>query len=550
MLPLPRQLPLRSLAALALTLLVAACGDDALSPIPAAPGDAPALSRSRDQDREHGHDSRHRGRRHGRYRDSGHKPGKGRAGDASLEALALRGSDGAVRLVATTGDLEELDDAPGEIAKLQVKAFTPDGRLLFTRDFKSREGDGTVELNLGRLPVGTVLRLQANVRGISGRRTDVVTTQTTVVSAPALGVSLQLPGTVAPGAPVNMVAVVTESTGSVGARADCVLYVDGRAVDRADDIWIDAGDAVTCAFTQTLVQQGGHTVTVKLENVRPAGMELDGGGRGGRCQGGGGLLVPPVQAQASLEVAPPPPSLTYQATAEDRTVTSSRRYDYQWAMPNGTRKEYRSSDSEAHRVQSLSLYATLNRAVSLPLAAVSLDVSSGAAAWHQQGWSLPLLSPGADGRLCFSQSVTEQGAMLYVCSAGTGAAGTTVLSYTRFAGTVTYHSEGWYKRWDPAGVTDQDYSWNDTYTVPEPGMSGQVKPLGSSVAIRLEITDALGTVRAAPVIPLASFEEMLSSSPYTCTDSFPYWLEGNAQTECASAESHANGWRGMLSGGI
>src|SRR6267154_582662 len=60
-----------------------------------------------------------------------------------------------------------------------------------------------------------------------------------------------------------------ERLGDIGARASCVLYVDGTAADRADGIWVDAGGVVECKMAHSFVNTGTHAIEFRIENVRP-----------------------------------------------------------------------------------------------------------------------------------------------------------------------------------------------------------------------------------------------------------------------------------------
>ena len=51
--------------------------------------------------------------------------------------------------------------------------------------------------------------------------------------------------------PIQIGAVIAELNADVGAHTDCVLYVNDVETDRANGIWVDSGDAVTCAFNPT-----------------------------------------------------------------------------------------------------------------------------------------------------------------------------------------------------------------------------------------------------------------------------------------------------------
>src|SRR5207249_119724 len=65
---------------------------------------------------------------------------------------------------------------------------------------------------------------------------------------------LDAPAQAPVGAAVNLQGFILERNGEVGARADCVLYVDGAAADRATGIWVDAGGMVACAMTHVFTE--------------------------------------------------------------------------------------------------------------------------------------------------------------------------------------------------------------------------------------------------------------------------------------------------------
>ena len=71
------------------------------------------------------------------------------------------------------------------------------------------------------------------------------------------------------GMPVNFHAFIMEGLGDVGARASCVLYVDGTAADRVDGIWIDAGGLAECRMAHAFSNAGNHAIELRVENVQP-----------------------------------------------------------------------------------------------------------------------------------------------------------------------------------------------------------------------------------------------------------------------------------------
>lgn len=511
----------RAIAVVAL-FAAAACSDEGASPTGALAGDAAAPSAS--------HSAGHL--RSGKYRDSSLPNATGRSGSATLTAAAVLGSDGVTRLRVTSGSVSRPGEARGELAKVQVKAWGPDGEKLLTDNFQRPSSGPTAEFLFPGLPAGTRFQVQANVRGVDRNRTDVVTVTGNSRLAPAFSTSIHLPDEVVVNVPTVITATVRETNGQTGGTTSCVLYVDGREVDRVDNVWVDAGDEVTCAFTYTFRSPGSHDVRVGLDHGSTDP----------------GLLPPPPSSSGVVNAADPTPVPSWRASVMDRTVTSLARYDLSWWKPDGSHKEYEQTTGESPRSQTISLTGTLDRATTFPLASVQLVLGSNAAGNFQSvSWSgLVAGLPDLSGQSCVSQSIVDNGGLFTLCSTGVGFSGSTAFSYTRFAGTVTYHSRGFSRTWDNVAGTETYWSWNDNPETYAGG--GQLRQLGTSVGIRLAITDLLGAYEVNATVPLSSFDEMLSEVPYTCRDEPWWWLDGGVQTVCEGRTERAFGWSGEAAG--
>jgi hypothetical protein len=508
---------LRAAAAALALVAAAACTDAGTSPLL----DAPQVDAAASHANGHLHS--------GKYRDNSAPHATGRSGSATLAARALRGSDGATRLLVTTGSVDDPARAPGELAKVQLKAYAPDGTRLFTQNYQRPTSGGSYEFVLAGLPLGTRIDVQANVRGIDRNRTDVVNVTATVVSAPVLAVTLDPPGQVVAGVPTVITGTVRETGGSTGSYADCVLYVDGKEVDRIDRVWVDAGDAVTCAFTSTFTP-GTHDVEIRLERV----------------PGDQGLAGTAPSATEQVNAADPDVQPTWAARVMDRTVALENRYDETWTRPDGMHRVHNQNTGEAPRTQSLALTGSLARATTFPVS-VDLQVWSSAGAWHSAVWSgLAAAAPDAQGQSCVDRLVPEQGAHFYLCSTGSGFQGTTAFGYTRFAGTVTYHSRVFGRLWDNVLGQETLWSWNNVSETYSGG--GQMRPLGTSVSAQLQLTDGVGPVNVNANVPLSSFDSTATLVPYTCRELFPYWLLGGVQTICEGSTERTFGWSGEASG--
>jgi hypothetical protein len=511
----------RALAVLTL-IATAACSDGALAPTMQADAAAPSAARA-------GSSSHLKS---GKYRDSSLPHATGRSGSATLAAEAIVGGGGITYLRVTSGSIHHPGQARGELSKVQVKAFGPEGEKLFTENVQ-RPGSGPEYVfRFAAVPPGTRFQVQANVRGIDRNRTDVVTVTETSKLGPRLSTSLDVPAEVIVNVPTTITGTVREINGQVGTTTSCVLFVDGREVDRVDNVWVDAGDEVSCAFTYTFTREGRHDVRMSLEN-QPG--EL-------------GLLPAPPSASGTVNVTNPRVIPGWQASVADRTVTTLSRYDLTWWNPNGSHKEYEQTTGESPRSQTISLSGTLARATALPLASVQLALSSSASGTFQSAsWSnLQPAATTAQGQSCASEQIPNQGGLLTLCSTGTGDAGSTTFGYTRFAGTVTYHSRGFSRTWDAVAGTETYWTWNDNPEYYAGG--GQMRPLGTSVAIQLEIADGVHDYSVNAAVPLQPFDTLLNEIPYTCVTDAPYWLYGGTQTVCEGRTERAFGWSGSAAG--
>jgi hypothetical protein len=506
-------------AALCALVAAAACSDGVTSPVRATQADLDASYSSA-------------GHLHtGKYRDSSAPHATGRSGSARLEARALLGADGVTRLLVTTGSVDDPDRAPGELAKVQLKIYSPDGDRLFTLNFQRFTTRGSYEFRLPGLPRGARIEVQANVRGIDRNRTDVVTITETVKLASSLGVSIDPPAQVVTGVPTVITGTVRESGGDAGTYTSCVLYVDGVEVDRIDNVWVDAGDAVSCAFTHTFTRTGSFDVEMRLEGAAA----------------GQTLLGSSPTASGEVNAVNPNPTPRFTASVMDRTVAEERLYDETWWKPDGSDREFHQNNGEAARTQSFAMTGSIARTASFPLSSVSVQLASSAGTWHSAVWSgLAAAAPDGDGQSCVNRLAPEHGAHFYLCSTGTGYTGSTAFGYTRFAGTVTYHSRAFHRQWDAVPGTETTYSWNNVSETYAGG--GQMRPLGGAVTFQLDVTDGVGSIPVGGTVPLTSFQSTVTLVPYTCRQETPYWLYGGIKTVCEGASQRTFGWSGEISG--
>jgi hypothetical protein len=207
-----------------------------------------------------------------RYRDAGLKPATGRSGSATLLTRALFNKNGSTDLEVTTGgSLDGAPTAPGNLNKVQVKAFSAASTApIFTKNYNGLSAGGRAAYSYGSIGRGARFQVQANIGGIDGKRTDVVTVTETAKARPDIAVSdVTAPGQAFVNAHVMISATVRELNGDVGATDNCVLYADGIEIDRINNQWVDAAGTVGCTFNHVFSTIGVKALEVRAEHVVP-----------------------------------------------------------------------------------------------------------------------------------------------------------------------------------------------------------------------------------------------------------------------------------------
>lgn len=469
-----------------LALLAGACSDELVAPH-AAP-DLPASLSTQAADQPT------RVPNAVKYRDSGARPATGRSGAATLSARALLGKDGATQLEVAAGVVDGAA-GPATLEKLQVKHFAADGSFIRTVNHNAVAGSGRETVAYGGLGRGARLQVQGNVR--SPQRTGVVTVTETVHLRPDLRASLDVPGQVVAGLPLSIAAAVTEGNGEVGARADCVLLVDGAEVDRAGGIWVDAGGVVSCAFAHTFADAGTHVLRVEVSNVDPG--DFDDANNA---------------AEATVQVTPAGNDFYYHARVEDVFDHSVSTASGRWEQGNPAWVFIDHSDQWTWDIhfQEASLWAWLPYAVTLPLTRIAVSGSTGGGVVHQASYTGVSGStvPGWESVPDCAHRWNGAGAYLIVCVLGAGEVGLTSVSYMRVAGDVTYHSQGVQEVWFSAPGDGYTYTFNygDHYTYGDPTV-----PFGDDYAFSIALTDGDRTWNANVTVPLGA-PETYAWTPY------------------------------------
>lgn len=208
-----------------------------------------------------------------RYANNSMPSASGRDGEVIVTTRALIDSEGNVDMEVTTGTLDGDNQAPGTLTKVQVKALdldTPEvDEPTWTKNYNKLNNGSYFSTSYEGLTRGQQLYVHANVKGII-RGTAVVFMNEYIKNRP----DLQVTGVSAVeeaflNEEVVITATIAETNADLGASTSCVLYIDGEEVDRANNVWVDAGDAVGCIFTTSFAEVGEKNIVVAAEDVTP-----------------------------------------------------------------------------------------------------------------------------------------------------------------------------------------------------------------------------------------------------------------------------------------
>jgi len=471
---------------------MAGCAADPLAP------KAGAAHASWSNGRSDGNSWRSDARGHGRwrfntdkYRDNGSRPTTGTAGIATVQAEALIGESGITRLEVYSFRTTDIDHPDGDIDRMTVRAFSPQGRLLFVRSYRDGGIRSAFVDDFAGLVPGAWLQVEAAVSGLDRRRVDVVQVGPVPVRRrPDLAVTgISVPSVIVTGTPTIITAGVAELNGDRGARTDCVLFVGGRPVDRSRGIWVDAGDLVSCAFTWTFAAAGRTSLRVALENTTPRDQNASNNSRETVV----GVIAP----------APPPPPGTpavttdYSASVRSGGFTSVDSGSARWTVqPTGfllfdTRYVSTTQGTE----QSVIMAGTLNTTVPLPLARIELRQSTGGLLVH--GATFDDVNADVPGSTCLSRFAAG-GVSFYLCAYPLGF---TAWTYLRTAGAVTYQSINYGNIWNGSSYDVDTYVDNGTTD------NGPTVPLGNSVSFDVRLTSGANVYVTAATVTLGALNE-------------------------------------------
>ena len=476
-----------------------------------------------------------------KYSDRGHRPTSARTGSATLAMLALLSGDGTAEVEVVAGEwsgwtrggkMRDDPDGDATLSSVQIKAFDPDGKHQYTRNF-GNVGTDTVTVAANGLVRGGSVQVQGNVKGADFARTGVVTVEGPVRLRPDLAVSaLRQPPRAVLHSAVPIVAVVRELNGDFGAWADCVLVVDGAESDRVHGLWVDAGGTVTCAFSHLFRRLGESRLEVRVEQVSPRDYD-----------------VANNAVTSTMTVIRVPSSFYYQASFEDRSFKNLGRFESSWSYGGGREGgESVSTDSSAGRSQQSYMLASMPHAVSFPLTEVfarqaTRDEVAHSVLFRQlpADWTYedPYIRSSCVSR--GSDQPTGRG-WLYVCTnkgiaPETEGADWTTVQYDRYAGDVTYASRGHSRYWNRDLGIDDVYAWN--YSSRD--VVGRFVSYGLEYGFFARIVDGPRVYTVNPLIGLLPFES-IERAPRTCWSWEDAWGSSRSCSEWTSEAKGVHGW--------
>ncbi|MDQ3802583.1 MAG: hypothetical protein M3416_01840 [Acidobacteriota bacterium] len=452
----------------------------------------------------------------------------------------MLGKDGQTGIEMTTGTLDDATPAPGQIVKAQLKPLNNNGETIYARNYPGLSGGGRFAVTVNDLRRAQQLQVQANVTGIDPNRTDVVTVVETVKLRPDLSASnLFAPAKAVANTSVSFSVVVRELNGDTGAKANVVLYVEGREVDRADGIWVDANGTVSAAFTHTFTSEGVKQLEVKVEQVTP-----------------GDYNPTDNSVTGSIEIVPPTVKLTYYASAYDQGWESQYTSDFEYNSRDETATTAEASTNSyrngVHN-QFVSFHGWSYRSMlSFPVDASITELNDGAAVHSAtfSGVNADYSNSSSYGSYKYaSNSLYRQdltsGYYFQMNSYSVSdpeqgyKTDFTQVSYWRNAGEVTYQSAGTYRSYyayQGEVVYDHAYSYNFDYSE----KSGFFTPFGTQYGLNVSISAADGVVMvAAPNMSLTSFDNAFSEG--FCWD---YAYESASGRNCYQSSFSTHGKHG------
>jgi hypothetical protein len=493
------------------------------------------------------------------YRESGVGNATGRSGSAHMTARTFVSKDGNATVEVTTGALDSTSTPPGSFRKVQFKALSPTGDPLSVQNFFPPTANGYYSFAPQLLHRGQQIQLQANITGIDGNRTDVVTVVETVKARPdvALG-NLSFPSSAFANQPVNISANLVEMNGDAGATTTCVLAIDGNNVDQARNVWVDAAGSVSCAFAYMFTTTGGHTIQVSATNVVPGDWDMNNNSNSG-----------------TIDITNPNTAESSQASFEDTNgsfpliASSTSKLWYLGTLLMDDSKTFgntgRKQDSNTLFSSSGCAGKTNAVAWQFPANVNYTETMDGTSVYSFADTGITGSSvsfPGNNSALCDGVDATESiqigsdsasdhwiflQSHQYYDSTGKILQTIQTFQSERYSGDVTYFSYRfqcfYWSAPSLACIGAGDYHASNSAGEE---VNGTIIPVGSTWVPSVAVVDAAGNTFSASVsVPLSSTQHV-SNIPNTCQSQGPD-VNGYSSENCSSSENNYTITEGSVS---
>ena len=437
------------------------------------------------------------------YRVSKPPVARGRSGNATLTTRALQRKTGETDVELASGELDTNGARSGNISRAQIATTDARGRRQTVKEYPNLEGNGGyLAFTYTGLPRGQALEVVAHIVDVDGARTDVVSAATTVKLRPDLFVQrISAPSKTVPGTPVVISATIAELNQDAGARASCVLSVDGIEADRADGIWVDAGGLVSCAFTHTFETPGTKFVSVRTVNMVP--LDYDDANN---------------LATTSIVVRQIEPFDYYELrVGSEETRRGSHIQD--WSTRNDGSivygRDYELNSLVTQWEQAVDYYAEVRHWFDLSATQVSVTESTNGTV--VRSFYLDEITSEPNGCV-WRYAGTDPAVRLYICQHTL----LTELFYVRLAGEVTYFSIGydlqWHRAADGTTTTDSSYSWNGSDTT----RTGAPMRWGSTYSVDVVLTEP-DAIYQGPLTVSLRTDTTSNSTPWACYEGMGDW---------------------------
>jgi hypothetical protein len=440
-----------------------------------------------------------------KYKDTGIPNATATSTVASIEARALLNRNETTDVEVTTGTFEG-GSPSGVITKVKVGVPTADD-VLYT-NFNHAE-DSTFSGNISGVISGDVLTVDTNLRGFSNG-TDHATAQATVAKRPDLGVVfVSTPSVAVRGLVGRVRTAIAETNGAVGARATVRLLIDGNEVDRAENIWVNAGGRVNVAFAPVIqAEDGRHDFTIVVDSMNP-----------GDWDDSNNTKTENARVYNVLDEF-----YSWSATAREEEFDN---YDYQ-------KRSWTERTRDDQGVSQSFRFEGLIRA------AVDLDSITASASGESDGQ--PLFNVAASELTVFNTPVGTRCAMTHsnpeVVACFSPNTNSVDVDINYGTADATYRSWGWATRQTPFSPPEPMFTWDDTRV--ENSLQSR---FGSTVALSFTIADGVNHWTSTPFIASLASSSSSRVTPYNCRfESF------TGETVCRESHNISTARQGSASG--